>query len=164
MKRPLSIVVVGGGIGGLASAIALGRAGHSVRVFERASELAQPGHGITIWSNAMRVLRVLGLADAVVAAGCPIESGEFCDRRGRVLVRTPVGAVARELGEPCVGITRDDLQRGGGGPSRRRGRHPLGRARRRAPARAVALRRLQLLARASGAARSAPGAPTGSRT
>ena len=111
MAPKLSIAIIGAGIGGLCSAIALRRAGHDVRVFERAAELRDVGHGLTLWSNALKVLRELDLADAVRAAGCEMQSGEFRDLRGRVLVRTPVAEVAREIGAPCVAITRADLQR-----------------------------------------------------
>ena len=57
----LSIVVVGGGIGGLSAGIALRRAGHSVRVLERSSFTSEVGAAITVPPNASRVLRSWGL-------------------------------------------------------------------------------------------------------
>ncbi len=57
--------VVGGGIGGLTTALALARQGASVRVFEQAPEFAEVGAGIQITPNAMRALAALGLQDAV---------------------------------------------------------------------------------------------------
>jgi salicylate hydroxylase len=57
--------VVGGGIGGLTTALALARQGASVRVFEQAREFAEVGAGIQITPNAMRALEALGLRDAL---------------------------------------------------------------------------------------------------
>ena len=62
-------IVVGGGIGGLTAALALGRAGVEVAVFERAPELREIGAGISLWANAMKALRRLGLYDAVLEVG-----------------------------------------------------------------------------------------------
>jgi 2-polyprenyl-6-methoxyphenol hydroxylase-like FAD-dependent oxidoreductase len=47
-------IVVGGGIGGLASAVALLRAGWDVEVFERAPEFTEAGAGLSLWPNALR--------------------------------------------------------------------------------------------------------------
>ncbi|MDB5809840.1 MAG: salicylate 1-monooxygenase [Betaproteobacteria bacterium] len=60
-SRPLSIAVIGAGIGGLAAATLLGRSGHRVRVYEQAGRFARVGAGIQMTPNAMKVLRGLGL-------------------------------------------------------------------------------------------------------
>ena len=59
--RKLSIAIIGAGIGGLAAATLLARAGHAVRVFEQASRFARVGAGIQMTPNAMKVLRGLGV-------------------------------------------------------------------------------------------------------
>ena len=51
--KPLSIAVVGAGIGGLAAATLLRRAGHEVHVFEQAAQFARVGAGIQMAPNAM---------------------------------------------------------------------------------------------------------------
>jgi 6-hydroxynicotinate 3-monooxygenase len=56
-----SVAVIGAGMGGLATAIALRRAGISVTVYEQASQFARLGAGIQIGCNAMQVLRGFGL-------------------------------------------------------------------------------------------------------
>jgi 6-hydroxynicotinate 3-monooxygenase len=61
MTRPLSIAIVGAGMGGLASAAALRRVGIEVTVYEQATQFARLGAGIQIGCNAMKVLRELGL-------------------------------------------------------------------------------------------------------
>jgi salicylate hydroxylase/6-hydroxynicotinate 3-monooxygenase len=57
----LSVAVIGGGMGGLATAAALHRAGIGVNVYEQAARFARLGAGIQIGCNAMKVLRGLGL-------------------------------------------------------------------------------------------------------
>jgi salicylate hydroxylase len=56
-------IVVGAGIGGLATALGLARAGWDVRVLERAASLGEVGAGLTLSPNALRALHWLGLAD-----------------------------------------------------------------------------------------------------
>ncbi|GAA5156445.1 FAD-dependent monooxygenase [Amycolatopsis dongchuanensis] len=63
------VVVVGGGIGGLANALALASAGHRVRVLEQAPAFAEVGAGLQLAPNATRILREWGLLDEVVARG-----------------------------------------------------------------------------------------------
>jgi 6-hydroxynicotinate 3-monooxygenase len=59
--KPLSIAIVGAGMGGLAAAAALRHLGIDVTVYEQASQFARIGAGIQIGCNAMKVLRQLGL-------------------------------------------------------------------------------------------------------
>jgi 2-polyprenyl-6-methoxyphenol hydroxylase-like FAD-dependent oxidoreductase len=54
-------IVVGWGIGGLTAAIAIGRIGIEVVVFERADELHEIGAGISLWANAMKALKSVQL-------------------------------------------------------------------------------------------------------
>jgi len=61
MARPLSVAIVGAGMGGLATAATLGRVGIDVTVYEQASQFARIGAGIQVGCNAMKVLRRLGL-------------------------------------------------------------------------------------------------------
>src|SRR5258707_13897970 len=61
MATPLSVAIVGAGMGGLATAAALRRVGIDVMVYEQASQFARIGAGIQVGCNAMKVLRGLGL-------------------------------------------------------------------------------------------------------
>ena len=65
----MTVLIVGGGIGGLAAAVALRRAGINARVFERAGEIREVGAGVTIWSNAVTALQSLGLGKRVRSLG-----------------------------------------------------------------------------------------------
>jgi len=101
--------VIGAGIGGLTTAIALRQVGVETKVFEQAGELREIGAGITLWANAMKALRKLGTADAVLAAGAPVKGGEVRSWRGEVLYEAPAGALEKRYGV-SVGLHRADLQ------------------------------------------------------
>jgi 2-polyprenyl-6-methoxyphenol hydroxylase-like FAD-dependent oxidoreductase len=60
-------VIVGGGIGGLAAAVALRRADWDVRIFERAPRFGEIGAGLSLWPNALLALERLGLHEKVLA-------------------------------------------------------------------------------------------------
>jgi 2-polyprenyl-6-methoxyphenol hydroxylase-like FAD-dependent oxidoreductase len=83
-----NIAIVGAGIGGLASAIALSQLGATVRIFERSGCLSEAGAGIWIPPNGMRVLASLGIADQVKHAGIEITSAEVFDYRSGHLQTT----------------------------------------------------------------------------
>ena len=61
MKSPLKIAIIGAGMGGLALAAALRKAGLEPTVYEQAKQFTRLGAGIQIGCNAMHVLRGLGL-------------------------------------------------------------------------------------------------------
>ena len=103
--------IVGGGIGGLAAAIALHRRGWRVEVLERALEFTEIGAGISLWPNALRALEALGLAGAVRALGAVEATGGVRDRRGRWLSRTDNAELERRFGHPLVVLHRADLLR-----------------------------------------------------
>jgi 2-polyprenyl-6-methoxyphenol hydroxylase-like FAD-dependent oxidoreductase len=56
------VAIVGAGLAGLASAAALSRAGHQVRVFERSETLRASGLQLNFWSNATSLLPAFGVA------------------------------------------------------------------------------------------------------
>jgi 2-polyprenyl-6-methoxyphenol hydroxylase-like FAD-dependent oxidoreductase len=101
-------IVVGGGIGGLSAAVALRRVGVEAVVFERAAELREVGAGISLWSNAMRVLRGLGLEGAVRAVGTEEIGGTVRTADGAVISEIPADVLKRRFGANVV-LTRPDL-------------------------------------------------------
>jgi 2-polyprenyl-6-methoxyphenol hydroxylase-like FAD-dependent oxidoreductase len=101
----MRVVVVGGGIGGLCAAIALRRAGHEVTVFERTGRLEAAGAGITLFTNAMRGLEVLGMREAVAERAAAASRVAILLAEGRVLAETP-----RDLFEGAAAVHRADLQ------------------------------------------------------
>jgi len=61
MAKPLSVAIIGAGMGGLATAAALRKVGIDVTVYEQAKQFVRLGAGIQVGCNAMKVLRGLGL-------------------------------------------------------------------------------------------------------
>lgn len=76
-RRARRALVIGGGIGGLATAIALKQVGIEATVFESAGGLREVGAGLTLWTNAVRVLQKLGLAEALQTIGTSITRGSI---------------------------------------------------------------------------------------
>ncbi len=110
MNKP-PIVVAGAGIGGLAAALRLARAGQSVRLLERASAIEEVGAGLQIAPNAGRVLQGLGLGPALDAAA--LEPEAIVIRRARdgaLLARLPLGGALERWGAPFRVFHRADLQ------------------------------------------------------
>lgn len=101
------VAVVGAGIGGLSTAIALSRAGWRVRVFERSSGMSETGAGIWIPPNAMQIFSFLGMAHAIQRSGVEILSAELRDYHGRVLQRVETKG---SNGFSNVAIHRQTLQ------------------------------------------------------
>ncbi len=103
--------MVGGGIGGLSAAIALRRAGVEATVFERAGELREIGAGISLWANAMKALKKIGLYDAVRVAGRPLRpGGELRSSNGEVFHEVSAAAMEESFGDVTVALHRADLQ------------------------------------------------------
>ncbi|MFB7946076.1 FAD-dependent monooxygenase [Kitasatospora phosalacinea] len=89
MATPLRVLVHGGGIGGLSLAIALARRGHTVEVAELREQLDALGVGIIQPSNALHVMRELGVLDACLEVGFEWEVLTICDPAGNPLAKIP---------------------------------------------------------------------------
>jgi 2-polyprenyl-6-methoxyphenol hydroxylase-like FAD-dependent oxidoreductase len=107
------ILIVGAGIGGLAAAIAVRRAGFNVEVHERAPELGALGAGLTIQPNAVLALRRLGVGEALERAGSMLRVGGLLRWDGRAISELPRAmgeSMVKEAGAPIIGIHRATLQ------------------------------------------------------
>ncbi|MGE0621415.1 MAG: FAD-dependent monooxygenase [Pseudomonadales bacterium] len=105
------VLIVGGGIGGLAAALSLAARGIEVQVFEQAPTFSEVGAGIQLSPNCSRVLHGLGLAEALAAVAFLPEGTEMRQwRTGRLITRTPLGEVVRDrYGAPYYHVHRADL-------------------------------------------------------
>jgi 2-polyprenyl-6-methoxyphenol hydroxylase-like FAD-dependent oxidoreductase len=106
------VAVVGGGICGLTTALALDRRGFAPTVYEAATEYQPVGAGILLQTNALLVLDRLGVADRVREAGQPLGRSDIRGPSGRALKRFDLDRVERsEFGHGFVAVHRAALQR-----------------------------------------------------
>ncbi len=103
------ILIVGGGIAGLTAAAALSRQGLTPEVVERSTTWPAIGAGINLPANGVRVLRALGVGNAVDRTATEVHRWAFFDQQGELLCETDLGDLWRAVG-PCLGITRVRLQ------------------------------------------------------
>lgn len=102
------ILVVGGGVAGLAATRTLASAGFAVEVVEREPAWDGAGTGIYLPGNASRALRRLGLEQAVLERGIVIARQRVSDHRGRLLVEVDLAELWNSVG-PCLALHRADL-------------------------------------------------------
>lgn len=108
--RNLDILVIGGGIGGLTSAIALRGKGHAVTVIERDPDWSVYGVGIIQQSNVIRAMAALDLIDEYLAAGVGFDAVEIYTPGGNRVARVPVPRLVE--GYPAsMGVPRPALHK-----------------------------------------------------
>lgn len=109
--RHSTVLVVGGGIGGLATALAAARCGLDVRVLERAPKFDEIGAGLQMGPNATRMLARLGVLDEALATAVRPARATMLDAlTGDVLTTLELGASCEaRYGYPYVVMHRRDL-------------------------------------------------------
>src|SRR4051794_9883047 len=100
------VIVAGGGVGGLTTAIALRRAGIEAHVYEQAPELRDIGAGLHIWTNAVRVLQRLGVAETLEQHASVTQKVEFRTSSGSLLASWPQAEISRENNAPTLQVSR----------------------------------------------------------
>ncbi|GAB3470404.1 FAD-dependent monooxygenase [Polaromonas eurypsychrophila] len=105
------VLIAGGGIGGLAAALAVVRAGWQVRLYERAAAFSEVGAGIQLGPNVVKVLHGWGMADALASvAAFPQRLEVRSALSGESLARLPLGgAMVQRYGAPYATVHRADL-------------------------------------------------------
>jgi 2-polyprenyl-6-methoxyphenol hydroxylase-like FAD-dependent oxidoreductase len=101
-------IIVGGGIAGLASALALTPRGWHVEVLERAPEFTEVGAGLSLWPNALRALDALGVGEPVRGRAALEGAAGIQDAAGTWLSRADTAELDRRYG-PTAMIHRADL-------------------------------------------------------
>ncbi|MEM6337657.1 MAG: FAD-dependent monooxygenase, partial [Bacteroidota bacterium] len=105
MVTERTAAIVGGGISGLSTAVALHQIGIEATVYERAPALTDVGAGISLWPNATRALRRPGVLDRLLETAGPIKALNVRDAQGRLFFRAPVSG----YDAPSVCAYRPDL-------------------------------------------------------
>ena len=105
------IIIVGGGLGGLTTALALGRAGRPARILEQAPEFGAIGYGIQLGPNVVPMFDRLGVTDAVLENGDVPDACLMVDAySGEEITRIPLGDSFRaRFRHPYIIIHRVDL-------------------------------------------------------
>ncbi len=106
-----TVLVVGGGAAGCATAIPLARAGVAVDLVEIKHDVTATGSGITLQGNALRVLRDLGVYHQVAAAGYGFDTLGLRAPDGTVVVEMPDAKTGGPDLPATVGARRADLAR-----------------------------------------------------
>ncbi|MET0342150.1 MAG: SDR family NAD(P)-dependent oxidoreductase [Polyangiales bacterium] len=113
MKRaslPREAIVIGAGLGGMATAIGLSRAGWKVTLCERASALTPAGFGIGITTNGLQALAQLGAHEPVLRVGCAAADSLIKTPDGKLITTVPARTVGDRFGLPTRIFHRADLQ------------------------------------------------------
>lgn len=104
------VIVVGAGIGGLAAALALLRAGQRVRVLEQVAELGEVGAGLSITPNAGKAIAALGLRGELERFGSRPPAGAIRHyATGEILVHLAQDQAGERYGIPLYHVHRADL-------------------------------------------------------
>jgi len=106
----LKVVIIGAGMGGLATGIALRQAGYQVEIYDRVSELRPAGAGISLWSNGVKVLNRLGLGEELARIGGQMERMEYRSHTGEQLTDISLAPLVERVGQPPYPVARTDLQ------------------------------------------------------
>ncbi|WP_432716168.1 FAD-dependent urate hydroxylase HpxO [Pantoea agglomerans] len=107
----MKAIVIGGGIGGMSSAIALEKSGIDVEVFEAVKEMKPVGAAISIWPNGVKCLNALGMKTALRELGGNMAYMAYYDgTTGAPLTRFSMAPLVQQVGEyPCP-VARAELQ------------------------------------------------------
>ena len=108
MKGP--VVIIGGGIGGLTTALGLVSHDIDVTVHERATELREIGAGLGVWPAPQAVYDRLGIGDKVRELAGPWKTAGLRRSDGSYIVRIPIEDLSARLGGATIGVHRGELQ------------------------------------------------------
>lgn len=107
----MDIVIIGAGMGGLTTGIALKKFGHQVKIYEQAEQILPVGAAISLWSNGVKCLNYLGLTDKVAALGGQMDHLAYIDGlNGQVMTQFSLQPLIEEVGQRPYPVSRAELQ------------------------------------------------------
>ena len=107
--KPNKVTIIGGGIGGLALALALHRVNIKAEVYEQSPEINEVGAGIVVYPNTFKLLKRLGVDEKTLNARFHYELAEFSTSEGKLIAGIELLPIAKEVGENCYPIHRAEL-------------------------------------------------------
>ena len=110
VSSDVGVVVIGAGITGLTTAVAIGRLGVPVLIVERDAALRESGTALSLWPNALAALGRIGLSRPIREIGSEEPDGVICEWAGRQILRLDQSRLDRRLGMPTLVVHRADLQ------------------------------------------------------
>lgn len=105
----VDIAIIGGGIGGLATAVGLHKIGIKTHVYERTRSFKPFGAGIGIGSNVMLALQKLGVAEHILESAMPLTEQRFLNGHFNVMNTIDFTLLKKRFGEENITIERADL-------------------------------------------------------
>ena len=105
----MKVLIVGGGIGGLAAMRCLSNAGHHVQLIEKRASFNAQGAGLMLGINAMKVLETLGVANEVVLRGQPLALMNIVNEKGVQIGGCNNVLMESHTGYKTIGIHRSEL-------------------------------------------------------
>ncbi|EKU38171.1 FAD-dependent urate hydroxylase HpxO [Acinetobacter sp. WC-141] len=107
----MNVVIIGAGMGGLTTGIALKKFGHQVRIFEQTEKILPVGAAISLWSNGVKCLNYLGLTDKIAKLGGQMDDLAYVDGlTGDVMTQFSLLPLIEEVGQRHYPVARADLQ------------------------------------------------------
>ncbi|NEQ43589.1 MAG: FAD-dependent urate hydroxylase HpxO [Leptolyngbya sp. SIOISBB] len=106
----LKAIVVGAGIAGLTTAIAMQQAGYTVEIYDKTRALRPAGAGISLWSNGVKVLNRLGLGEQLAAIGGTMNRMEYRSHQDEPLSHIDLMPLIHQVGQRPYPVSRTELQ------------------------------------------------------
>lgn len=107
----MNVVIIGAGMGGLTTGIALKKFGRQVRIFEQTEKILPVGAAISLWSNGVKCLNYLGLTEKIAKLGGQMDDLAYIDGlTGDVMTQFSLRPLIEEVGQRPYPVARADLQ------------------------------------------------------
>ncbi|MCO8070703.1 FAD-dependent urate hydroxylase HpxO [Acinetobacter lwoffii] len=107
----MEIAIIGAGMGGLTTGIALKKFGHRVTIYEQAEQILPVGAAISLWSNGVKCLNYLGLTEQVATLGGQMNDLAYIDGlNGEVMTQFSLAPLIEEVGQRPYPVSRAELQ------------------------------------------------------
>lgn len=107
----MKIIIIGAGIGGLTTGIALKRFGHQVIIYEQTAQILPVGAAISVWSNGVKCLNYLGLSEKIARIGGPLNDMAYIDGFSQqTMTQFSLLPLIQQVGQRPYPVSRAELQ------------------------------------------------------